>query len=105
GPFLDIAELITGRLAEVVARGAMPHDIALELARELAVRRPTLVVLEDMHWADGASLAVLRLLARRVRSLPALLLVSYRETELGPFHPLRQVLGEFGADLAVTRLR
>jgi carboxymethylenebutenolidase len=64
---------------------------------ELRRRSPTIVVLEDAHWADDATFDLLRLLARRVKSLPAALLVSYRQTELGRFHPLRQVLGEFGS--------
>jgi predicted ATPase len=105
GPFLDVAELTAGALKGLLGAGAVPHDVALALARELVVRSPTILVLEDVHWADGASLDVLRLLARRVRSLPTLLLVSYRVTELGQFHPLRQVLGELGAEVAVSRLR
>ena len=80
GPFLDVAEQTDGRLEELVAGGAMPHDIALALARELGVRGPTILVLEDVHWADDASLDVLRLLARRLRSVRALVLISYRET-------------------------
>jgi DNA-binding CsgD family transcriptional regulator len=105
GPFLDVAELTGGRLEELVRGGAMPHDIAVALSRELGVRGPTILVLEDVHWADEASLDVLRLLARRLSSVRALVLISYRETELGQFHPLRRVLGELGADLAVSRMR
>jgi predicted ATPase len=52
-------------------------------------------------WADEATLDVLRLLARRVDTVPGLVLVSYRDDELGRDHPLRIVLGEcpsVGAD-------
>ena len=51
--------------------------------------RPTIVVLEDLHWADEATLDVLRLLARRIESLPALVLATYRDDELDRAHPLR----------------
>ena len=53
------------------------------LAEMSFTQRPAVVVVEDAHWADQASLDVLRTLARRVPELPALLVVSYREEELG----------------------
>jgi hypothetical protein len=45
---------------------------------------PDVVVLEDLHWADEATLDVLRLLARRIESLPALVLATYRDDEIDP---------------------
>ena len=63
-------------------------------ARSLRGRPPDIVVLEDLHWADEATLDVLRLLARRIESLPALVLATYRDDEIDPRHPLRIVLGE-----------
>ena len=79
-------------------------DVAAALMRELQARGPSILVLEDVHWADDATLDVLRLVGRRVASLSAALLVSYRQTELGRFHPLRQVLGEFGSGASSVRL-
>jgi DNA-binding CsgD family transcriptional regulator len=105
GPLLDVAELTGGEFAQLVRAGAPPHDVALALMRELAQPKPTILVLEDVHWADGATLDVLRLLGRRVEGVPALMLASYRDTELGQFHPLRQVLGELVSDRASVRLR
>ena len=105
GPFLEIAEIVGGELQAVIAGGAMPHEVASALARELAREASTVLVLEDVHWADEATLDVLRLLGRRVRSLPAVLLVSYRDTELGRSHPLRQVLGELESGPSVRRLK
>ena len=51
-------------------------------------------MLEDVHWADEATLDVLRLLARRVEAVPALVVATYRDDELDARHPLRLVLGE-----------
>jgi DNA-binding CsgD family transcriptional regulator len=93
GPFVDIAEETGGELAAVVALGATPGDVVGALIRELR-DRPTIIVLEDLHWADGATLDVLRLLARRIDPLPALLLATYRDDELHQSHPLRMALGE-----------
>jgi DNA-binding CsgD family transcriptional regulator len=104
GPFLDIAESTGGDLADAVESGAGTFELAAALRRELRKRSPTILVLEDAHWADDATLDLLRLLARRVKPLPAALLVSYRRTELSRFHPLRQVLGEFGSETSALRL-
>jgi DNA-binding CsgD family transcriptional regulator/tetratricopeptide (TPR) repeat protein len=105
GPFLDIAESTGGELAEVVEDGAGTFELAAALMRELRERPPTILVLEDVHWADDATLDVLRVLGRRVTSQPVALLVSFRHTELSRFHPLRQVLGEFGSEASNVRLR
>jgi ATP/maltotriose-dependent transcriptional regulator MalT len=105
GPLLDVAVETGGELGELVEAGALPHDVTSALLRELSGRTATILVFEDVHWADGATLDVLRLLGRRVRSVQALVLASYRDTELGPFHPLRQVLGELASDGAIARIR
>ena len=104
GPLLDVAELTGGEFAEVVATGAKPHDVVGALVRELGSRAPTVLVLEDLHWADEATLDVLRLLARRIATVPALALASYRDDELDRGHPLRIVLGELGTAEEVSRL-
>jgi predicted ATPase/DNA-binding CsgD family transcriptional regulator len=104
GPFLDIAEQAGGELAELVERGAKPHYVASSLIAELRAAGPALVVLEDLHWADEATLDVLRLLGRRVEEVPALVVSTYRDDELGSTHPLRQVLGELGTAPSVDRL-
>ena len=58
-----------------------------------------------MHWADEATLDVLRLLARRVETVPALVIASYRDDELDPAHPLRIVLGELTTTQNVGRMK
>jgi DNA-binding CsgD family transcriptional regulator/tetratricopeptide (TPR) repeat protein len=88
----------------VVEREAMPHEVAAALVKELRARGPAVFVLEDVHWADEATLDVLRLLARRVESVPALVVATYRD-ELDRTHPLRLVLGEVATGGAVRRLK
>jgi DNA-binding CsgD family transcriptional regulator/tetratricopeptide (TPR) repeat protein len=104
GPFFDVADETGGELAEIVAGGARPHEIASALIRELNRRAPTILVLEDVHWADGATLDVLKLLGRRLARVHALILASYRDGELEPTHPLRMVLGELAPGPGVERL-
>ena len=94
GPLLDIAEEAGGDLAAAAGEGTTPSRIVGALARELRGGPPTVVVLEDIHWADGATLDVLRLLARRLEAVPALVIATYRDDELDRGHPLRIMLGE-----------
>jgi DNA-binding CsgD family transcriptional regulator/tetratricopeptide (TPR) repeat protein len=104
GPFLDFAQIIGGKVEELVRSGARPHEVAAALIRELETAIPTILVLEDVHWADEATLDVVRLLGRRIGAVPALVLVTYRSDELENDHPLRIVLGELVSSEAVGRL-
>ncbi len=105
GPLLDVAEVVGGELAELVQAGAGPHDVTMALRRELGRRQPTIVVIDDAQWADEATLDVLRLLASRLESVHAVVIVAYRDDELDRWHPLRIVVGELGAGQAITRIR
>ena len=104
GPLQDVAEQTQGELKQVVDTAARPHDITTALIHELASRTPTVVVFEDLHWADEATLDVVRLLARRLDTTGALVLASYRDDELDREHPLRLVLGELTGVKAVGRV-
>jgi DNA-binding CsgD family transcriptional regulator/tetratricopeptide (TPR) repeat protein len=104
GPFFEIAEAVGGELERVVGEGAKPYEVVAELVRELGQRAPTVLVLEDVHWADEATLDVLRLLARRVETVPALVLASYRDDELDRAQPLRIVVGELATSPSTRRV-
>ncbi len=105
GPFLDVAEAAGGELERRADGGARPHELASELLRELRTRQRTLLVVEDLHWADAATLDVVRLIARRVQGVPALVVGTYRDDELDGMHPMRTVLGELATYEGVSRLR
>ncbi len=104
GPLLDIAAATAGELASRVQAGAQPHDVAVALLTELHGRRPTVLVLEDVHWADEATLDVMRLIARRIESVPALLIATYRSDQLARTHPLQIVLGELPPGRRIQRM-
>ena len=105
GPLLAVAEEAGGPLEELVTNGAMPHELAAALVRQLSAHPGTVFVLEDVHWADEATLDVLKLLARRVAAVPVLVVASFRDDELDPGHPLRRVLGELATSATVRRLK
>jgi tetratricopeptide (TPR) repeat protein len=104
GPFLDIAHDAGGELAALAREEATPGALVEALMRYLRERPPAILVLEDLHWADEATLDVVRLLARRVEGLPILLLVTYRDDQLDRTHPVRVVLGEIPPSDSVCRL-
>jgi predicted ATPase len=65
GPLVDIATETGGPLEGLVASGAKPHAVFAKFAEELQRSRPSIAILEDLHWADEATLDVVRLLGRR----------------------------------------
>ncbi len=104
GPFMEPASELGGQPAELVAIGARPFDVGVALADVLRAIAPALLILEDAHWADEATLDVLRVLARRSRESGLLLVISYRSDQLHRDHPLRMVLGELPSGDDATRL-
>jgi DNA-binding CsgD family transcriptional regulator/tetratricopeptide (TPR) repeat protein len=104
-PFLDIAQSVGGRLTEAIATGDRDrtHDAFLALLRRFDAA-PAVVVLDDLHWADHASLELLQVIGRRIARLPALLIGTYRDHDVGPDHPLRLALGDVPA-ASTTELR
>ncbi len=56
--------------------------------------KPSLLVIEDVHWADTATLDLIRFLGRRIARVRALLLITYRDEEVDARSPVRNLLGE-----------
>ncbi len=93
-PFLDIARSAGGELERLTQGDAQPYEVAGALLARLEGTRPSVVIVEDVHWADEATLDVLRIVTRRIGTVPALVVASYRNDELDRRHPLRTLLGE-----------
>jgi DNA-binding CsgD family transcriptional regulator len=79
-------------------------DAVARLLFDVADRRPLLVVLDDLHWADQASLDVVAYLARLLTGAPLLLLGTYRTGDVGLEHPLARSLGELDRHGACIRV-
>jgi NAD(P)-dependent dehydrogenase (short-subunit alcohol dehydrogenase family) len=92
-PLLDIARGGGVRFAERLdgPRPALFEAVVDELR---AAAPPVLMVVEDAHWADDATLDLLKHLGRRIEGCHALLAISYRDDEVTAVHPLRRVIGE-----------
>jgi len=93
GPFVDMG-----------VEGETPRAVFDALVGELRSAEPTVVVVEDAHWADEATLDALGLLGRRVVGLNVVVVVTYRDDELPRAHPLRIVLGDLATASGVERL-
>src|SRR4051794_83823 len=104
GALVDAARGRGPELRSVVEAESTPWDVVAALETELTRRAPAILVLDDVHWADEATLDVLRLLARRSEHVPALIVATYRDDELSLGHPFQLVLGELGGRRDVSRL-
>ena len=83
--------------------GGLHESIALVLERA-AADRPVVLVIEDLHWIDPASLAVLRFLSRALVDAPVLLAITYRTEDIGRGHHARSFLAELSRDRRAVRV-
>ena len=72
--------------------------------RGVLAESPILLLLEDVHWADEATLDILRFLGRRLAGIRLLILATFRSEEVGGDHPLTVVMGDLAALPGVVKL-
>ena len=102
GPLYDMAGALGAKLQSMLGLEGRRVELFASFLDELQqARDTTVVVLEDLHWADAATLDLVKFLARRIQRVRALLVLSYRDDELGEGHPLQLVLGDLPADAVV----
>ncbi|MFE2138573.1 ATP-binding protein, partial [Streptomyces sp. NPDC059466] len=96
GPLMDLAPrlgpAVRNALTGVAAGTCRPDEVFESLLADLSVC-PSLLVVEDLHWADEATMDLLRYLARRLTSVPALVVATYRDDEIGRTHHVTALLG------------
>uniref|UniRef100_UPI000DE44DC9 ATP-binding protein n=1 Tax=Nonomuraea lactucae TaxID=2249762 RepID=UPI000DE44DC9 len=76
----------------------------LTLLERLADTRPTILLIEDIHWADRSSRDLIAFLSRNLRSPQVLILMTYRSDDLHRQHPVRPVLAELSRVNGVLRV-
>jgi DNA-binding CsgD family transcriptional regulator len=105
GPFRDMVDSVSADLAAELEGGVDRDRLLTALLSELQRRdRPTLLAVEDIHWADEATLDVLRYLARRIEQIPAVLMLTYRDDELPVGPSLPQLLAAAGGSDRCRRM-
>jgi DNA-binding CsgD family transcriptional regulator len=92
-----------GSVGEVTSQAALFQQV-VDFFRAVSTERPILLLLDDLHWADLASLDLLRFLARALATLPVLLVVTYRADELTRRHPLYTLLPMLVREASATRI-
>ncbi len=99
---------VAGLVPEIHARVALPDVPRLDAEKErirlfeslfrciadLATPRPLLLILEDLHWAQPATIEFLQFLVRRVSGAPVMIVVTYRDEETPRLHALHRLRGE-----------
>ena len=104
-PLFDLARDLGGAL-EDLCRGRPDRDelFAALLRQVIGNDRLDVIVIEDIHWADEATLDLMRFLTRRIRAESVLVVATYRDDWLAPSSPLRLALGDLAARRWTRRL-
>jgi len=102
-PLREVASELGGPVLEALRHGSAPLDAFVAFVAQL--REGThVMVFEDLHWADEATLDLLRYAGRRIDATPSVLVLTFRDDEPGGGHPLQTVLGELSRTGAVVRV-
>jgi DNA-binding CsgD family transcriptional regulator/tetratricopeptide (TPR) repeat protein len=107
GPLFDIAESAGGELLALCQADVPRDELFSAVLRQVSsspAAEPNVLVIEDAHWADEATIDLLRFLGRRIRNAPVLLLITYRDEGLAANDPLRVVLGDLVTQRPVRRM-
>jgi DNA-binding CsgD family transcriptional regulator len=106
GPLFDIGSQLDGELADLCRRRAPREQLFTAFLAEIhSPPALTVVVMEDVHWADEATIDLVSFLGRRLGRMSALLLVTYRDDELTAAHLLRVALGDLATQRATRRMQ
>jgi DNA-binding CsgD family transcriptional regulator len=105
GPLYDIARQTGGRLLGQLENEAPRAAIFSSLLAQLSVGEQTaLVVIEDIHWADEATLDLVKYLGRRIASTKILVVLTCRDDEVAGQPSLRLLLGDLAVSRATLRI-
>src|SRR4029453_19587611 len=95
---------VGGQLVDLCAADVDRRELFAVFLDELnAANRPTVVVVEDLHWADDATLDWLRYLSRRIAKSRAPVIATYRDNDPPTDNPLRGVIGQSGSHRGTRR--
>jgi DNA-binding CsgD family transcriptional regulator len=104
GPLQDMVHSLDLQVGALLEQDAAPERLFPALLKALQeASGTTVMVFEDMHWADNATLDLVRYLGRRLPLLRTLVILSLRSDEIGADHPLPHVLGDIPSG-SVTRI-
>ena len=95
GPFSDIAFQMRSGLLEAIRTCSDQYQVATAFLDDLSKRdSPVIIVVEDIHWADEATIDVLKFLGRRIQHSRVLLILTFRDDEPNSRHVLYRLAGD-----------
>jgi DNA-binding CsgD family transcriptional regulator/tetratricopeptide (TPR) repeat protein len=104
-PVLDVISDPGSGLGDLIVSTSDPVSLFSEfLVRLKGTVRPTILIIEDLHWADEGTLDFIRFLGRRIRESKAVVMCTYRDDEIDGGHPLRVVIGDLATRESIRRL-
>lgn len=113
GPWIQIAERVEAhpdpntppvpRLDGMTSQNTLFTQTRAFLAA-ISAEQPLVVVLEDLHWADSASLDLLRFVAQGLEEMPLLLVATYRREDVNQRHPLTAAIPLLVREAPTARL-
>ena len=95
GALSDFAEDLGPEIVDLLRSGDAQHTLFPAVIKKIHNSKlPIVMIIEDAHWADSATLELIRYLGRRVVAARFVLILSFRNDEVGIDHPLTAVLGD-----------
>ena len=93
GPIHDLAHRLAPATRAVLEQSDQPYDIFAAVYDDLRTA-PSVLVLDDLHWADQGTIDLLRFVLRRISQTRSLIIGIVRDDEVGVTHPMRALLGD-----------
>jgi DNA-binding CsgD family transcriptional regulator len=106
GPIHDLAAELGDGVTSMLRSASQPHETFTAVFEHLRLH-PSVLIVDDLHWADQGTIDLLRFLLRRIRITGSLVVGALRDDEIGTTHPLRSLLGDIARspDAEATTLR
>lgn len=93
GPIRDLAARLAPTSRDLLEHSDVPFDIFAALHNDLCTA-PSVLVLDDLHWADQGTIDLLRFVLRRISQTRSLVVGIIRDDEIGANHRMRELLGD-----------
>ncbi len=103
GPIHDLADHFVQATQKLLRDSDRPYDIFSAVFEEVS-KQPSVLVIEDLHWADQATVDLLRFMIRRVDRTHSVVIGTVRDDEIPAAHPIRSLLGDIARSASATSL-
>ncbi len=101
GPIYDIAPFLSDDFRNTLKKEEDRSELfSLLLEEIIGIKESKIFVIEDIHWADEATLDFIKFFTRRIEQVNCLMLITYRDDEISPNHPIRSIYGEIPSHLS-----